>query len=359
MAEAIATREKLKREIEQPNRATVPSRSLTRFATRWWSETEASGRWAENTAHSYRKVLEHHVLPYLGHIHVDELERDDIRRWIARMESMRIDGEPYANSSLRRYWRVMLLLIKALYLEGHIDRRFSDWTREIEGPTSTVKDPRREDGTLSADELLAYLEAARERRETRYAEIVTLAFTGMRAGELYGLDMEHVDFDARCIRVEQSYSMGTLGPTKTGRTREVPMVPLVAEAIREHREWLFRQQNVGAIRDGIVFPGDTGKRRFASINKPMAQLAEHLGLEVKVGPQVLRSTLITLLGNAGVPVDLIRSISGHRTLDMHAHYSRPRHEDQRKVIELAMAGAEVEEDEQVEMIGGLVEELAG
>jgi len=61
--------------------------------------------------------------------------------------------------------------------------------------------------------------------------VVIALYTGMRRGEIAGLRWGDIDFDARKIQVQRSYS----GPTKTGRPRIVPLHRELEEALRRWR----------------------------------------------------------------------------------------------------------------------------
>jgi integrase len=224
-------------------------------------------------------------------------------------------------------------------LSGHCDRLLLDWCKDRRGPTSEVTD-RKESDTLTRSELVAYIEKTKEVAPTRYAEIVTLAYTGMRAGELYGLEWRHIELEARVIRVEQSISRtGKIKCTKTGKTRRPPLSPIIAGALEEHRTWLMRTQNPG-LHDGIVFPSMNGGRRLsASLRKPMLKIARACKLDINVGPQVLRKTFITLVG-AAHNRELVKSITGHETDEMHEHYTHIRPETQYDAV-LDFFGKEV------------------
>lgn len=66
-------------------------------------------------------------------------------------------------------------------------------------------------------EIVAFLDAAASEGTGVHA-LYAAVFTGMRAGELLGLQWSHVDLERRRIVVERSFA----GPTKAGDVRYVP-----------------------------------------------------------------------------------------------------------------------------------------
>lgn len=338
MLKAIKKRGELKAEIRRPTADHLQKKLFADFVADWMADRIDEGRWAESTANKNRRIIEHHIVPILGNLYVDEIDREAIRGWIDYAQNARRErkGEmvPYAHSTLRGMWGRIKELVNGLYLAGHCEKRLVDWCRDRRGPTSDVA-PRRETRTLTLEELHQYVETARQVAPKRYAEIVTLAYTGMRAGELYGLEWRHID---GTIKIEQSVSRsGKLKGTKTGRNRTAPMVPAVEAALDEQRQKLMREQNPG-LREGIVFPTRSGGRRISqSLHKPMRRVATACNIDVKVGPQVLRKTFITLMGNLGVRREMVMAITGHETEAMHAHYTEIRDEDRRTAVDRLFA----------------------
>ena len=66
---------------------------------------------------------------------------------------------------------------------------------------------------------------------------VTAIFTGMRASELRGLTWDNVDFERKVIAVRQRANLwGEIAaPKLAAGEREIPMSPMVVNALREWR----------------------------------------------------------------------------------------------------------------------------
>jgi integrase len=71
----------------------------------------------------------------------------------------------------------------------------------------------------SDEEIRRFLSSARDAGEQTFAVYATAIYTGLRAGEVAGLEWGDVDFEARRITVQRSFT----GPTKTDRVRYVPI----------------------------------------------------------------------------------------------------------------------------------------
>lgn len=86
--------------------------------------------------------------------------------------------------------------------------------------------------------------------------IVTAIFTGMRASELRGLRWCDVDLDAGNIRVAQrADAWGKIGsPKSAAGTRDIPLVPMAINALRQWKLACSAGELVFANRSGRVHP---------------------------------------------------------------------------------------------------------
>ncbi|MBL6974313.1 MAG: tyrosine-type recombinase/integrase [Deltaproteobacteria bacterium] len=79
------------------------------------------------------------------------------------------------------------------------------------------------------EEVRKFLEAARAESPVAFAMYCTAVYTGMRAGELCGLQWDNVDVERRLITVQRSYDR----PTKTGDIRHVPLDSVILGSNQE------------------------------------------------------------------------------------------------------------------------------
>jgi integrase len=114
-------------------------------------------------------------------------------------------------------------------------------------------------------EIARVLRAAANEGALVYALFAVAVYTGLRAGEIAGLEWGDVDFERRLIRVERSYD----GPTtKSGRVRWVPLLDPLLPILRA---WKLRHPGQ------LVFSGESGQR---------------LGKSARVFQEVLKRVLV-------------------------------------------------------------------
>jgi integrase len=335
MQDAIALRSQLRGEvISELVVGDQPTTTLADYVEQWISRK--AKRLKKSTMTKNFRVLSHHVLPVLGHVRLDSLHRRDVSGWIAWAEHQRrADGEPYSDDTVASWWRVLRNVLRDAYADGYVSE---DVTYRHTPPRTGVSG-RQEKETLTGNQLGELIEAAYKYTPTRYAEIVSLAYTGMRIGEAYALTWDDVDLASARISVNASVWRGSVGTTKTGAGREVPIPDLVVSALTEHRQAMIRNQHPG-LDLGLVFPADHGGyRESSSLRKPLQILAEHCKFGQRVTPQVLRRTYNTLMLQAQVDRIVLRSIIGHSSESMTQRYAGVGIESKRLAISAAFGGS--------------------
>lgn len=103
----------------------------------------------------------------------------------------------------------------------------TDWSLPIDNPVASIRKPQagqHRERRLSEDEQVRLLQAADESKATTLSFCIVLALeTGMRAGEIVGLQWEQIDLPNRVIRLDI---------TKNGDRRVVPLSEAAEAAIR-------------------------------------------------------------------------------------------------------------------------------
>jgi integrase len=137
--------------------------------------------------------------------------------------------------------------------------------------------------------------------------IVLLAInTGMRRGEIFTLTWQCVDTQKRQITVLGEH-------TKSGKTRHIPMNN---EAVGVIERWRAQSENT----NGIVFPNPKTGERLVDIKKRWKTILEMAGIN-DFRFHDLRHTFASKLVMKGVPLNTVRELLGHASLDMTLRYA--------------------------------------
>ncbi len=170
-------------------------------------------------------------------------------------------------------------------------------------PVRLLKESPSRERFITADEEKRLFTQLTGRRD-HIRSVVTIALnTGMRRGEILGLQWEHVNFLARTVFIARS---------KTGRTRTIPMNDVVLKELTalkqdaEPKEFVFSNSRTGVNIDSIK----TGWRNAC----------EEAGL-VNLRFHDTRHTFATCLRANGVHEWDIRDLLGHTSVRMTSVYT--------------------------------------
>ncbi len=181
----------------------------------------------------------------------------------------------------------------------------------------TPKQPRKLPRHLRPGEVEDLIEAAGdatplERRDRAILEL--LYATGMRVGELVGLDWPDLDLGSRVARV--------LG--KGGKERLVPFGRYATEALGAwRRDW-------GGVRSGAAGEGDDepvwlnhrgGRLTDRSIRRIVDRCVAAAAVAAGVHPHTLRHTFATHLLEGGADLRAIQELLGHSSLSTTQRYT--------------------------------------
>jgi integrase len=194
----------------------------------------------QSTHLKYTVTIQKLVIPRLGQFYLEALTPVLITEWVRGLTA---DG--YAGWTVVNVLRLMRTLPRDAM--AHHPAQIKHWPCERVRPPRTKQLVGDDRNMLSAEELALVLEKVRQMDPYWYAATVTTAFTGLRWGEVTALRWEDLDHEAGVIRVRRNNFRGTIDTTKTGREREVPLMPRVEAVLEEHRVWLESRRTV---RDG-------------------------------------------------------------------------------------------------------------
>jgi integrase len=148
---------------------------------------------------------------------------------------------------------------------------------------------------------------------------VTAVFTGMRASELRGLPWNNVDFERKVVHVRQRANLwGEIGaPKSAAGDREIPMTPMVVNALRE---WKLACPK-GEL--GLVFPNGNGNvESHANIANrgwyPLQIAAGMVDREGghKYGLHALRHFFASWAIEQGFSAKRLQALLGHASIQM-------------------------------------------
>jgi integrase len=216
----------------------------------------------------------------------------------------------YSRASLDKVRGVLVQVLRHAERQGLV-------ARNVAAIVPTPAGPRSEGRSLTVDQARALLEAA-DGHPLEAAFIVALT-SGLRPGELLGLQWQDVDLEQGLLRVSRAVrrvgGAVQLGPTKTGGSRRQLRLPAGGvEALRQHRARQIAQADVMGEQWqdlGLVFATSRGTLLDpANLRRALRTVTEQAGLG-RWHPHELRHSAASLLSAAGVPLEEVADVLGH------------------------------------------------
>ncbi len=244
-----------------------------------------------------------HIIPRLGSRKLRELSADDVDRWLADK------AETLSTSTLQILRSILRGSITRAQARDKVKRNVVLLCDVLQGQEG------RPSKSLSYDQADALLAAAEG--SSLHAYIVVSLLTGARTEELRALTRSHVDLDATppVIMVWRSVSAG--GDTKTRKSRRTLELPQrCADALRLHRARQDQLRKRAGDRwhdNHLVFASRVGTALWAgNVCRSFRAVLAAAGLDpADWTPRELRHSFVSLMSDAGVPIEKIARLVGH------------------------------------------------
>ncbi len=276
------------------------------------------------TLDGYQSIIEHHLIPALGHIKLKSLQTPAIQAYYGKA------CETLSARTVHKQHRVLSQSLKYAVRQGYLGRNPCEL---VDAPSPHKKTMR----TLTQAEVEALLDTAADNHH--YPIIYTAVSTGLRQAELLGLRWRDIDLDMLSISVSQVlYKRRGICVFKEPKTahsrRRVAMTPKLALYLREYkaeRERLYRELGKTPTLDDLVFAGVEGKPIDPGVlSHAFGKICKKAGLE-NVRFHDLRHTFASLMLLRGAKPKVISEALGHAsvafTMDTYSHIIEGMQED--------------------------------
>ncbi len=279
-----------------------------------WLDGLPSSNLRASTIDSYRRNVKTHVLPRIGHLQLQKLTTSHVNALLADLlQTGRMDG----NGGLGRR--------TVSYIRTILHSAFEDAITDNLVVHNVVENARRPQGrefhttmrTYSADQVRHFLDSASS--HFLFPAFLVAVTTGMRRGEICGLEWEAVDFENARLYVRQTlgvirYRLNFESTTKTGRGRAIDLDYKTVATLRSHRARQLQEKLAfgGSFNQReLVFVAEDGSPLHPErLSKTFRRQAKAANLPV-IRFQDLRHTHATLALKAGIPTKVVAERLGH------------------------------------------------
>ena len=304
-----------------------------------WKRDYGSKELAPSTYKRYLGILESRIIPFFGHFRVDKIKPTDIMQFydllskdtqiVRRKDNNgKKTGKPLSPKTILEHHRLLrAMLQKAVYWQMIV----SNPAERVQAPKT--KKPKRKyyDDEQSKALISNLMELTEEQFKYKVAIILTI-FTGVRLGELMGLEWDDIDFRNGIVSINRSsqYLADKGVFTKTPKTessiRDVAIPDFVVSLLEDYKYWYDEQKyQYGELwydSNRLFVQADGKPMHPSTISKWFEKFVAQIGLPV-INFHGLRHTNATLLIAQNIDVSVVAARLGHAqittTLNFYVH----------------------------------------
>ena len=325
--DATALRRQIEREIEDGkhkprSETTTFGAAAAAFVLDCERRNKIGDRMAGGTLHTLTRDIRVHLVPAFGAMKLTDIRTATVQDWV--------------NAFIMKYARgTVLKVYQHAYqiLEFAVAKEWLTVHPLVSHRVRIPNKPARKRGIPSVEEMqsiLAHLVAPKRAKQhheqvwLRMLAVTLNLLTGMRRGEVCGLQWENVDLDGRMIHVRHSFSDfdGLKSPKTEAGVRTIPMSPPVWSLLNEWRE------KQGGAPTGFVILRLSHPLSPKVLSKWFWELMHDMKMvddegRTRYSLHTLRHCAVSLLLKDGLPMMHVKRTIGHNsfktTMDVYGH----------------------------------------
>jgi len=287
---------------------------LKEYAAKWM-DGHVKTNLKPSTRHGYRHLLENHILPVFGSRPLAEIARDEIKALCYRKIQ-----EGLSASTVSYLARTLSAIFNHAVEDGVVV------ANPASRPGRYIKLGNRLDkiSFLTPDEGRVLLDAAQKKALRHYALLLVALRTGMRQGEIIGLQWGDIDWNGNFIEIRRTNWKGHMTTPKSGKARRCDMSDQLAEVLQDHKRRIAAEALAkGRPLPSWVFPSDAGTMLDASNIRKMFDGCLTLAGLRKIRFHDLRHSFASWLIANGESLAYVKGQMGHHsiqiTVDTYGH----------------------------------------
>jgi len=307
--------------------------TLSQFAPRFLTYSENNNK--HSSVVTKRQILDDHLIPFFGNTPLDAIGPAEIEDFKAAMRNKtsaaraRKEAPTQAAILKRKDVAPKPLSLKTI---NNVLSALSKLLNLAEEQKVINQAPRvKLFGKLPKPtfDFLRFEEAERliDAAEPEWRALLLVALkTGLRQGELIGLQWSDLDLAQGRLNVRRTIWRGVTDLPKGGRERTVDLPASAVDALKAHRH--LRGRYVFCQEDGQ--PLTEGKMK-----QPLRRALTRAGInreEGRIGWHDLRHTYASHLAMRGVPLKVIQELMGHVTIEMTERYAHLSPDTRREAV---------------------------
>jgi len=284
-----------------------------------WLENYEKEHIKPRTYRRYRGLIDLHISPNIGEIDTTELTRRQIQEFLSKKKK---DGNIRTGETLSATSINLMLTILNMAFEYAIDMELAD-----NNPCVRLKRSPQDGRKIEAytkDEQRKLESIIKKENDRRLFGITLCLYSGLRIGELIGLEWSDVDLERGIITIDKTvyrekddndeWQLYVDKPKTVSSERVIPLPAFVAEELKHHKS---------TAKSEFVIENKKGERMpIRSYQYMFERLTEKANVR-KLNFHALRHTFATRAIECGMDIKTLSEIMGHKnaciTLNRYAH----------------------------------------
>jgi len=318
--------------LEYENAGTVfkPSEMTVTDFLNFWQQEYVELKLKPNTQENYRLTIKNHILPHLGKYKLKSLTPHVLQQ--------------YMNSKVREGLARQTLSIIRGILNKAFKQAVYPYKYINENPMQYVelmkdkdRKPTKDDLKIQSKENLRLLNESIKEGHPFYIPFHIGLHSGVRVGELCGLEWKHIDFDEKTIEIEQQLTLKeniwcVSTPKSVSGYRTIPVGNSLINILKKEK----KKQKENKLKYGEFYQQDpehdfvckkeNGEHYTPNVIKYQTRELIKKKLKIDFNYHSLRHTHATMLIESGVPIKTVQKRLGHSrsaiTEDRYVHLTQ-------------------------------------
>ncbi len=288
------------------------SQTFGDFAAEWLRTYVASNN-KPSEQESKQDILRLHLLPVFGHYALKDISKASIERY----KTTKL-AEGLSQKTVNNHLAVLHKALATAHEWGFLD---------VVPIIKRLQPMQKEARYFSQQEIDALLAAASTKLWR--AMMFCALNTGLRIGELLGLEWGDIDFDSKALTVQRAVARGIVGTPKSNRCRTVPLGEEVLTMLKEMRA--SRTSKLVFTQTGALIPRCRPKRALETAAKRAGVKNAHW--------HAFRHTYASRLVQRGAPMRTVQQLLGHSTIVTTERYAHLAPSSLKEAVSLLDFGA--------------------
>ena len=240
----------------------------------------------------------------------ERLRRTHLLSWQRHLSKLTTrKGRPLKARSINKKIENMRGFLSYLVTSGYIQK-------QVLNALVYVKEPKTLPGSVlrhgQVRALLEHIDTTSAQGYRNRTMLELLYSSGLRVGELLGMNIDNVDFTNATALV-------------TGKGSKERVVPIGRSALKYLETYVkaIRPYLAGPDAQSVMFHDDTGKRMpYHTFLRILHRCADAAGLDGTVTPHTFRRSCATEMLRGGAGMYHVKELLGHESLDTLKHYAK-------------------------------------